>query len=81
MGKNGVEVEVLRSVDYDIAYAGLVALLFAQHRHFSVTRYSLRSSRFWSTEAVIYASNIFQSIGLLPPPVFVLHRCCVCVIE
>jgi hypothetical protein len=32
MGKNGVEVEVLRGVDYDIAYAGLVALLFAQHR-------------------------------------------------
>jgi hypothetical protein len=32
MGKNGVEVAVLRGVDDDIAYAGLVALLFAQQR-------------------------------------------------
>ena len=37
---------------------------FAQLRHFSVTRYALRSRRFWSTEAVIYASPLFQSIGL-----------------
>jgi RNA-binding protein YhbY len=33
MGKNGVEVAVLRGVDDDIAYAGLVALLFAQDCH------------------------------------------------
>ena len=33
MEKNGVEVEVLRPVDYDIAYAGLVELLFAQDCH------------------------------------------------
>ena len=46
----------------------LLAIHNAQHRHFSVTRYSLRSRRFWSTEAVIYASNIFQSVGLLLRP-------------
>jgi hypothetical protein len=51
----------------------------AQHRHFSVTRDSLRSRRVWSTEAVRDASPLFQSLGLLPPPVLVLHRCYGCV--
>src|SRR5262249_61188810 len=50
-------------------------------RHFSVTRYALRRSRFWSTEAVIDASTLFPSLGLLPSPVRVLPRCCGCVRE
>src|SRR5262249_39657928 len=36
-------------------------------RRFSVTRYALRSSSSWSTEPVMYASNVFQSMHVSPP--------------